>query len=82
MKISTTCRATLGAASALAVLSPGQALAAEAPACTAEDVAYLDAQDKQEDAEADADAAQRAYDAAKEDQAKLDTTGPPGPAGA
>ncbi|MFD7860445.1 hypothetical protein ACFV6B_40155 [Streptomyces microflavus] len=62
MKISTTCRAALVAASALSILAPTQALAAEAPACTTENIAYLNSQDKQEDAEAKVGSAQRAYD--------------------
>ena len=60
MKISTTCRAALVAASALAVLAPTQAFAAETPAWTTENIAYLDTQDKQNEA--------------KEDQAKLGKT--------
>ncbi|NEE36555.1 hypothetical protein G3M53_65530 [Streptomyces sp. SID7982] len=74
MKISTACRAALVAASALTVLAPTQSFAAEAPACTTENIAYLDAQDKQEDAESDAVAARRAYDQAAADQQTLDDT--------
>ncbi|MGW1203506.1 hypothetical protein [Streptomyces cyaneofuscatus] len=68
MKISTTCRAALVAASALSILAPTQALAAEVPVCTTENIAYLNSQDKQEDAEAEVATAQRAYDRAKEDR--------------
>ncbi|MFC5959302.1 hypothetical protein ACFP51_34255 [Streptomyces pratens] len=74
MKISTACQAALVAASALAVLAPTQSFAAEAPACTAENIAYLDAQDKQEDATADAFAARQAYDRTVADQKALDDT--------
>lgn len=72
MKISTTYRAALVAASALSILAPTQALAAEAPACTTENIAYLNSQDKQEDAEAEVATAQRAYDRAKEDREAFD----------
>ncbi|MFD0169257.1 hypothetical protein ACFVJH_34805 [Streptomyces decoyicus] len=74
MKISTACRAALLAACALTVLAPTQALAAQSPACPNKAVAYLNAQDKQEDTEAAVDTAQRAYNEAKDDQAKLGKT--------
>ncbi|WNI30435.1 hypothetical protein [Streptomyces sp. ITFR-6] len=49
MKIGTAARRTaLVAASALSVLAPAQALAAEAPARSTEDFAYFDSRDKQE----------------------------------
>jgi len=44
VQISTTCRTALVAASALSVLAPTQALAAEVPACTTENIAYLNSQ--------------------------------------
>ncbi|MEV2248070.1 hypothetical protein [Streptomyces sp. NPDC049970] len=63
MKISTTYRA------ALSILAPTQALAAEAPACTTENITCLDSQDKPEDSEAKVASAQRAYDRARDDRA-------------
>ncbi|MFC9248939.1 hypothetical protein ACFT7S_34380 [Streptomyces sp. NPDC057136] len=72
VKISTTTKAVLLAASAMAVLAPSQAVAAEVPACTTENVAYLDAQDKQEDADPKIRAAEVALDEAKADRATLD----------
>ncbi|MFJ8677596.1 hypothetical protein [Streptomyces sp. NPDC093589] len=53
---------------------PHPGLAAQSPACPNKAVAYLNAQDKQEDTEAAVDTAQRAYNEAKDDQAKLDKT--------
>ncbi|MFG2981353.1 hypothetical protein ACGFYQ_08840 [Streptomyces sp. NPDC048258] len=73
MKIRKTATAALLAASALAVLAPSQAFAApQAPPCTKKNIAYLDAQNHQEDAEAKVTAAEQALDRAKADRAKLD----------
>ncbi len=60
MKISTAYRSAIVAACALAILVPAQASAADAPACATENVAYLRAQDKQEDAETQTTAARQA----------------------
>ncbi|MEU8990419.1 hypothetical protein AB0C98_28950 [Streptomyces sp. NPDC048558] len=61
------------AVSVLAALAPSQAFAApQAPPCTKKNVAYLDAQDRQEDAEAKVTVAEKALDQARADRAKLD----------
>ncbi|MFE9637051.1 hypothetical protein [Streptomyces sp. NPDC006463] len=73
MKIRTTAAAALLAASALAALAPSQAFAApQAPPCTKKNIAYLDAQNHHEDAEAKVTAAEQALDRAKADRAKVD----------
>ncbi|MFF2655562.1 hypothetical protein [Streptomyces sp. NPDC058045] len=75
MKITTVARAALVGASTLAVLSPLQATAAEAaPGCTEKNIAYLDSQDQQEDAEAKVTTTQQALDQATADRATLDQT--------
>ncbi|MFH8343018.1 hypothetical protein [Streptomyces sp. AM6-12] len=74
MKISIACRTVLVAACALAALAPSQAFAAQAPGCPKKNIAYLDAQNREEDAGAKVTAAQQAYDQAKSDRAKFEQT--------
>ncbi|MFJ7497890.1 hypothetical protein ACIQZB_43785 [Streptomyces sp. NPDC097727] len=72
MKISTVYRVTLVAACALAALSPSQAFAAQSPGCPKKNIAYLNAQDNQEDAGAKVLAAQQALNKARNDRDRLD----------
>lgn len=75
MKIRTAGAAALVAASVLAALAPSQAFAApQAPPCTKKNIAYLDAQDRQEDAEAKVTAAEKALDRARADRETLNKT--------
>ncbi|MFF8610926.1 hypothetical protein ACF06X_34025 [Streptomyces sp. NPDC015346] len=79
MKIRTTAVSVLVAASALAALAPSQAFAApQAPPCTKKNIAYLDAQNDHEDAEAKVTAAEQALDRARADRAKVDRLGESG----
>ncbi|MFF5447066.1 hypothetical protein [Streptomyces sp. NPDC012888] len=76
MKIRTAATAVLVAATALTALAPSQAFAApQAPPCTKKNIAYLDAQNHHEDAEAKVTAAEQALDRARADRATLDRTG-------
>ncbi|MCT7352980.1 hypothetical protein N4P33_12470 [Streptomyces sp. 15-116A] len=76
MKIRTTATAGLLAATALAALAPTQAFAApQAPPCTKKNIAYLDAQNQHEDAEAKVTTAEQALDRARSDRAKVDRLG-------
>ncbi|MEW2297235.1 hypothetical protein ABZ719_31800 [Streptomyces sp. NPDC006743] len=76
MKIRPAATAALVAASALAALAPSQAFAApQAPPCTKKNIAYLDAQNHHEDAEAKVTASEQALDRAKADRAKVDHLG-------
>ncbi|MFF5442142.1 hypothetical protein [Streptomyces achromogenes] len=73
MKTKVSAAAALIAASVLTALAPAPALAApQAPPCTKKHIAYLDAQNAQEDAEAKVSAAEQALDRARADRAELD----------
>ncbi|MGW1123846.1 hypothetical protein [Streptomyces sp. NPDC002526] len=72
MKIRASRAAALAAASVLTALAPSQAFAApQAPPCTKENIAYLDAQNTQDDAEAKITAAEQALDRARADRATV-----------
>lgn len=59
----------------MAILAPSQAaFAADAPACTTENIAYLDAQDRQEDADPKLREAEAALEKAKQDRQAVDST--------
>ncbi|MFD5109022.1 hypothetical protein [Streptomyces cinereoruber] len=76
MKIRTTVTTALVAAAALAALAPSPAFAApQAPPCTKKNIAYLDAQNHHEDAEARVTRAEQALDRAKADRAKVERVG-------
>jgi hypothetical protein len=73
VKIRISAAAVLVAASVLTALAPSQAFAApQAPPCTKKNIAYIDAQDRQEDAEAKVTAAEPAAERARADSATLD----------